>query len=211
MSTSQVFDHPSVSAIASYITTLGLSTASTSADAAVSSSEDEEDDSEAPATTVVAAAQLTRFLQPGDSTQQQTMLFGISSVASRTAAGNAVLALPGVDASRRLPFERWELKRQEQVRGLGVEFGSSFSGVMLLRSRLTDATHRGLPLRLAEFLLTMLLFLLPLHLLLHSWLAACQFSLASSWTQWTCLMQPPLASVPPRLPSWTHSSACSCS
>lgn len=46
---------------------------------------------------------------------QQAALVGISALACRTAVGNAVMQLPGVDASRRVPFERWELGQQEQV------------------------------------------------------------------------------------------------
>lgn len=41
---------------------------------------------------------------------------GISGLACRTAAGNAAMHLPGTDASRRIPFERWAVEAQEQVR-----------------------------------------------------------------------------------------------
>lgn len=107
----QVFDHPSVTAIASFISSLPSSTV-----AAAAASEDYEEEEE---TDVVAAADLPlpRPLPAGMAVQSAAsqQLIGITSLAYKTAACNAVMRLPGVDASRRVPFNRWDLSSQEQV------------------------------------------------------------------------------------------------
>lgn len=110
----QVFDHPSVTAITSYIGSLGITAGS--AAAAEDSSGDESDGAGSihdfdMATS--AALPLHKSLPvPGGS---QAALIGISSLACKTAASNAVTKLPGVDASRRVPVSRWEVEKQEQV------------------------------------------------------------------------------------------------
>lgn len=117
----QVFDHPSVKAITSYISTLGLASAGTPADVLVDSDDDTE--SESALSTVdyqLGAAQTLQQLARSPAaalTAPQASLIGISSLACKTAAGNAVMRLPGVDASSRVPFCRWEVERQEQVSG----------------------------------------------------------------------------------------------
>lgn len=111
----QVFDHPSVTAISNYIATLGLPSADTAG-----VSDDDDVPSEGASSTAdyqlgtTAALQLVRA--PGVAAPtSQAALIGIRSIACNTAAGNAVMQLPGVDASRRVPFSRWEVERQDQV------------------------------------------------------------------------------------------------
>lgn len=114
----QVFDHPSVMAITNYISTLGVAAAGTAAAAAMADSDD--DDSESASSIAdyhkgtSPALQLARF-PVAAAAVPQAALIGISSLACKTAAGNAVMWLPGVDASSRVPFDRWEVERQEQV------------------------------------------------------------------------------------------------
>lgn len=111
----QVFDHPSVTAISNYIATLGLPSANAAGDF-----DDAGSLSEDAFSTVDYQLGTTADLQlarsPGvaaDATQ--AALIAIRGLACNTAAGNAVMHLPGVDASRRVPFSRWEVERQEQV------------------------------------------------------------------------------------------------
>lgn len=192
----QVFDHPSVTAIASFISSLPGS-AGAAAAAASEGYEEEETD-------VVAAADLPLARPPAAGMAVQPaasqQLVGISSLACKTAASNAVMRLPGVDASRRVPFNRWDVDRQEQV---GRERGKIRSarpnagvGVM--------ATVQGTNQHLRSFFLFFATFDAPearpitysqktCFCLACSWWAACQCSLVSSWTQWTCLMLLPLA------------------
>lgn len=117
---SQVFDHPSVAAITSYISSLGMMQPAAAADGS-DSDEDDEPQGVAASNTISPSGasgpvKLARAPALG-ADLQQAALVGISALACRTAAGNAVMQLPGVDASRRVPFERWELGQQEQVSG----------------------------------------------------------------------------------------------
>jgi hypothetical protein len=112
----QVFDHPSVTAISSYISALGGAAVSAVA-TVISDDGDESDDAfslQEDQLSTAGSLQIAR--SPAvDSSTLQTPLIGISSMASKTAANNAVMHLPGVDASNRVPFNRWELEKQEQV------------------------------------------------------------------------------------------------
>lgn len=42
-------------------------------------------------------------------------LVGVMKMSSHTAAGDAVMVLPGRDASRRVPFNRWQPDQQDKV------------------------------------------------------------------------------------------------
>lgn len=110
----QVFDHPSVAAITSYISSLGIAAGRVAT--AVDSSDDESDGTDRThdmELVTSAKVLLSRSLAVPDGSQ--ATLIGISSLASKTAASNTVMKLPGVDASRRVPFSRWELDKQDQV------------------------------------------------------------------------------------------------
>lgn len=107
----QVFDHPSVAAITTFIGTLGLPELAQQTDDSSEESEDLHSDHISGVRTT--SLQLVR--SPVLGSDAQPAVVGISSMACRTAAGNAVLQLAGVDASQRVPFARWELDRQEQV------------------------------------------------------------------------------------------------
>jgi hypothetical protein len=108
---SQVFDHPSVVAITTYIVTLGLPELTQSTD----DSSEEGDGVQHDHISGVTSTALQLVRSPVLGPDAQPAVVGISSMACRTAAGNAVLQLSGVDASQRVPFARWELDRQEQV------------------------------------------------------------------------------------------------
>lgn len=205
----QVFDHPSVTAIASYISSLPGSAA-----AAAAASEDFEEEEE-PDVVTAADLPLARPLPAGMAVQSAAsqQLIGITSLACKTAASNAVIRLPGVDASRRVPFDRWDLSSQEQVgraRACGKHVQRADCRRLHCRDRsgaeestfssfhdLFD-THEARPGRKLAARPQQLTH--PVHVFLCSWWAACQCSLVSSWTPWTCLMLLPLASVPQRRP-----------
>jgi hypothetical protein len=111
----QVFDHPSIADISSYISTLRGAAASAAANV-ISDDGDESDDGFSLQEYQLATAASLRVARAPAiaSSTLQTPLVGISGMASKT-ANNAVMHLPGVDASNRVPFNRWELEKQEQV------------------------------------------------------------------------------------------------
>lgn len=111
----QVFDHPSVTTISSYISTLGGAAVSAMATVSFDDGDESEDAASMQEYQLATAGSLQIARSPAASSALQTAFIGISSLACKTAANNAVTHLPGTDASRRVPFNRWELEKQEQV------------------------------------------------------------------------------------------------
>jgi hypothetical protein len=107
----QVFDYPSIDAITQYITSI--------APAALPDLEEEYASEEEEIT--AAALRPSRALAPvaraapAAGAEAAAVLVGVMSLAHRTSC-DAVLSLEGKDASRRVPFGRWEVDRQLQVR-----------------------------------------------------------------------------------------------
>lgn len=104
-----VFDYPTVSAISSYISSI---IASAAAHAAYS-----EEASEAESDVAAEGVVLFRpsVSLAADRYQAEAVLTAVTRLASRTAAGDAVMIMAGRDASRKVPFNRWQVDRQQQV------------------------------------------------------------------------------------------------
>lgn len=128
-----MFDHPSVAAITTFIGTLGLPELAQPTDDSSEEGEDLQSDHISGVQTT--SLQLVRSPVLGSDAQPAV---GISSMACRTAAGNAVMQLAGVDGSQRVPFARWELDRQEQVSAAGTCRDSSQHQFLRLRHVLAN-------------------------------------------------------------------------
>jgi hypothetical protein len=105
----QVFDYPSIDAITQYITSI--------APAALPELEEEyasEEEEDIPAAALRPSRALAPRAAPAAGAEAAAVLVGVMSLAHRTSF-DAVLSLEGRDASRRVPFGRWEVDRQLQV------------------------------------------------------------------------------------------------
>jgi hypothetical protein len=107
----QVFDYPSIDAITQYITSIAPSAVPEVEEEYAS---EEEEEITAAALQPSRALALRARAAPATGTEAAAVLVGVMSLAHRTSS-DAVLSLEGRDASRRVPFGRWEVDRQLQV------------------------------------------------------------------------------------------------
>ncbi len=107
------YDYPSVSAIASYVQSILAPLPEPFSDAA------QADTSALIPATVSRARRLPAAAPAVSGVSAQPSVVGIMALASRTAAGNCVFSLEGVDATRRVPFDRWAVDEQVKVRLMG--------------------------------------------------------------------------------------------
>jgi hypothetical protein len=107
----QVFDYPSIDAITQYITSIAPSALAKEEDEVIVSEEEEA----AAVAALVPSRALAPRAAPAAGPEAAAVVVGVTALAQRTSS-DAVLSLEGKDASRRLPFSRWEVDRQLQVR-----------------------------------------------------------------------------------------------